>query len=189
MRLKERLQYMTIRHRGRKLKLEAFEFPASMQGCKRMMITLPQGIQTNSLLLRMIGELPVIFPASDLMIVVPSGSTEVARKTGIHAMVPELYANNLIGLPKLEFLTRVREFKASVLIDFETHRNVFNAIVSIHSGARLRIGLAEVWGLPVHNFLMRSGYQTDELKIYRSMVDLLTSIQLQKVNSDLRDIN
>jgi hypothetical protein len=189
MKLKERLQHLTIKRECRRLKLETFAFPASMQGSKRIMITLPQGIQTNSLLLRMITELPVIFPSSDLMIAVPTGATEIARKTGIHAMSPDLYANTYLGLPKKEFLHRVREFRASVLIDFETRKNVFNALVSLHSGASLRIGLADVWGIPVHNFLVRSGYQTDELKVYRSVVDLLTSIQLRSVSSERGDTN
>ena len=33
--------------------------------------------------------------------------------------------------------------------------------------------------MPIHNFLVKSDFQTDELKTYRHMIDLLTSIQLQ----------
>jgi hypothetical protein len=189
MKMKEKFQYLAIQFKSRSLKLETFEFPGSMQGSKRIMITLPYGIQTNSMLLRMISELPVIFPSSDLLIVVPAGCTEVSRKTGIHAMSPDLYSTNFIGLPKKSFFAKVTEFKASVLLDFETHKNVFNAMVSLYSGASLRVGLEGVWGLPIHNFQVKSNFSTDELKIYRSMVDILTSIQLTSVMPDLRESN
>jgi len=185
MKMKERMQNWAIRHRSRRIQQETFEFPASIQGSKRMLITLPRGIQTNSLLLRMIAELPVIFPSSDLLIVVPVGCSEITRKTGIHAISPELNLTNLIGLPKKDFFTKVADFKASVLIDFETRKNVFNAMVALHTGADLRIGLANVWGMPIHNFLVKSVFQTDELKTYRHMVDLLTSIQLQSAASKM----
>lgn len=181
MKMKERLQHWAIRHGSRHLRQETFEFPASIQGSKRMLITLPHGIQTNSLLLRMVAELPVIFPASDLLVVVPVGCSEITRKTGIHAISPELNVTNWMGMPKKDFFLKVSEFRASVLIDFETHKNVFNAMVALHSDAGLRIGMAGVWGMPIHNFLVKSDFQTDELKTYRHMIDLLTSIQLQSV--------
>ena len=129
MKMKERMQHWAIKHGSRKLQQSMFEFPASIQGSKRMLITLPHGIQTNSLLLRMVSELPVVFPSSDLMVIVPSGCTEITRKTGIHAMSPDLYVTNMIGLPKKDFFLKVADFKASVLIDFETHKNIFNAMV------------------------------------------------------------
>ncbi len=179
MKLRERMQHWVIRRRSRGLQQGLFEFPSSIQGSKRMLITLPHGIQTNSLLLRMISELPTVFPSSDLLVVVPSGCTEVTRKTGIHAISPDIHVTNMIGLPKSEFFSKVSDFKATVLMDFETRRNVFNAMVAMHSGAGLRIGLADVWGMPIHNFLVKSDYHTDELKTYRHMIDLLTSIQLQ----------
>lgn len=185
MKMRERMQHWAIRYRSRRVQQETFEFPASIQGSKRILITLPHGIQTNSLLLRMIAELPVIFPSSDLLIAVPVGCSEITRKTGIHAISPELNLTNLIGLPKKEFFAKVAEYKASVLIDFETHKNVFNAMVALHTGASLRIGLANVWGMPIHNFLVKSDFQTDELKTYRHMVDLLTSIQLQSAASKM----
>jgi hypothetical protein len=185
MKMKERMQHWAIRYRSRQVRHETFEFPASIQGSKRMLITLPHGIQTNSLLLRMIAELPVIFPSSDLLIVVPVGCSEITRKTGIHAVAPELNLTNMIGLPKKDFFAKVADFKASVLIDFETRKNVFNAMVALHTGASLRIGLANVWGMPIYNFLVKSDFQTDELKTYRHMVDLLTSIQLQSAASKM----
>jgi hypothetical protein len=185
MKMKERLQYWAIRRHSRQIHLAAFEFPASIQGSKRMLITLPHGIQTNSLLLRMISELPVIFPSSDLLIVVTAGASEVTRKTGIHAIAPDLYVTNMIGLPKKDFFEKVTDFKSSVLMDFETRKNIFNAMVALHSGAALRIGLAGVWGMPIHNFLVKSEFHTDELKTYRHMVDLLTSVQLQSAASKM----
>lgn len=185
MKMKERLQQWTIRYGSRQIRQEAFDFPSSIQGSKRMLITLPHGIQTNSQLLRMVAELPVIFPSCDLLVVVPVGCSEITRKAGIHALSPELNVTNWIGLPKKGFFAQVTEFKASVLIDFETHKNVFNAMVALHSGAGLRIGLADVWGMPLYNFLVKSDFQTDELKTYRHMVDLLTSIQLQSVASKM----
>jgi hypothetical protein len=185
MKIKDRLQQWTIHYQSRRVQQVTFDFPASIQGSKRMLITLPHGIQTNSLLLRMVAELPVIFPSSDLLVIVPVGSSEITRKTGIHSISPELNLTNWIGLPKKEFFAKVSDFKASVLIDFETRKNVFNAMVALHSNAGLRIGLADVWGMPIHNFLMKSDFQTDELKTYRHMVDLLTSIQLQSAASKM----
>ncbi len=187
MKLKEKAQYQMIALKSRSLSMDEFEFPGSMQGSKRMLITLPFGIQTNSVLLRMVSELPVIFPSSDLMIAVPKGDTEVARRSGIHTVAPDLYATNWMGLPKKGFFKKVEEFDASVFIDFETHKNVFNALVAIHSKAGLRIGLAGVWGAPLHNFEIRSNYQHDELKMYRSMMDVLTSVQLQSVMPDITE--
>jgi hypothetical protein len=185
MKMKERLQRWTINYGSRKMRQETFDFPASIQGSKRMLLTLPHGIQTNSQLLRMIAELPVIFPSSDLLVVVPVGCSEITRKTGLHAISPELNLTNWIGLPKQEFFAKVSDYKATVLIDFETRKNVFNAMVALHSGAGLRIGLANVWGMPLHNFLVKSEFQTDELKTYRHIVDLLTSIQLPSAASKM----
>jgi hypothetical protein len=175
--LKDRLQNLLIKYKSAKLKLEPYEFPKQIRGNNRIIITLPEGIQTNSILLRMVGELPQLFPQSDLLIVVPLGCTEVSRKTGIHAMSPDLYSANMIGLPKRHFFAKVNKFKATIVIDFETHRNVFNALVALHSGARLRIGVAGVWGPPIHNFEIRSNFLTDELKVYRSLVDIIAGIQ------------
>ncbi|MGB5106244.1 MAG: hypothetical protein WBP42_05965 [Candidatus Zixiibacteriota bacterium] len=189
MKLREQMQQWYVRMKSRECRMVAYEFPGSIRGSKRIVVTLPSGIQTNSVLLRMIGELPVIFPSSDLMVVVPSGCTEVARKTGIHAISPDLYAANFIGLPKKDFFRKVADFDASVFIDFETHKNIFNALVAIASGAGLRIGLAGVWGAPIHNFEIRSSFQHDELKVYRSMVDLLSSIQISSVMPDFRESN
>jgi hypothetical protein len=189
LKLREQVQQWYVRVRSRQCRMIAYEFPGSIKGSKRIAITLPSGIQTNSVLLRMIGELPVIFPSSDLMVVVPSGCSEVARKTGMHAISPDLYAANLLGLPKQDFFKKVADFDSSVFIDFETHRNIFNALVAINSGAGLRIGLAGVWGAPIHNFEIRSSFQHDELKVYRSMVDLLSSIQLTSVMPDFRESN
>lgn len=181
MKWKEKLQHLLVAAKSKRLPMQTFEFPASLQGSRRMLITLPFGIQTNSTLLRMISELTVIFPSSDMAIVVPANCSEIARKTGIHAFSPDLYAANLIGLPRKTFFRKVTEYDASVFIDFETRRNIFNALVAIYSRAGLRIGLAGVWGAPLHNFEIRSGYQHDELKVYRSMIDLLTSFQLHSM--------
>jgi hypothetical protein len=189
LKLREQMQQWYVRVKSRQCRMVAYEFPGSIRGSKRMVVTLPSGIQTNSVLLRMIGELNVIFPSSDLMVVVPSGCTEVARKTGLHSISPDLYAANFIGLPKQEFFKKVQDFDASVFIDFETHRNIFNALVAINSGAGLRIGLAGVWGAPIHNFEIRSSFQHDELKVYRSMIDMLSSIQLTSVMPDFRETN
>jgi hypothetical protein len=177
MTLKRRLQQLLVRYKAGKLKLEPYEFPRQMQKQNRILITLPEGIETNSVLLRMVSELPALFPGSLLQIVVPLGCTEVARKTGIQTVSPDLYATNLVGLPKRNFFAKIRQFKATISIDFETHRNIFNALVAIWSGARLRIGIAGVWSLPIHNFEVRSRFVTDELKVYRSLVDTIAGIQ------------
>ncbi|MCK4858024.1 MAG: hypothetical protein KAT58_08655 [candidate division Zixibacteria bacterium] len=177
MKLKEKLQYSLIRYKCARLKEAPFDFPKQMQEENRIIITLPEGIETNSILLRMVSELPTLFPTSDLLIVVPIGCTEVARKTGIHAMSPDLYSTNILGLPRRSFFAKVKGFGATMLIDFETHKNVFNTMVNLWSGAILRIGIAGVWGMPIHNFQVRSSYITDELKVYRSLVDVITQIQ------------
>ena len=188
MKFREKLQNYYVQWRSRQLRMVAYEFPSSIKGSKRIVVTLPFGIQTNSVLLRMVGELPVIFPSSDIMIAVPSACTEIARKTGVHTISPDLYAANWLGLPKSDFFKKVADFDASVFIDFETRRNVFNALVAVASNAALRVGLVGVWGPPIHNFEIRSSFQHDELKVYRSMVDLLSSIQLTSVMPDLREL-
>ncbi len=188
MKWREKLQNGYVAMKSRQLKMETFEFPSSLRGSQRIIITLPFGIQTNSVLLRMVGELSSVFPSCDLMIVVPSGCSEIARKTGIHTISPDLYAANLIGLPKKPFFQKIIDFNASILVEFETRRNVFNALVAVYSQAPLRIGLAEVWGPPIHNFEIRSAFQHDELKVYRSMIDLLGSIQITAVMPDIREI-
>ncbi len=186
MKLREKLQHLYVGLKGRQLRMTAYEFPSSIRGSKRIVVTLPFGIQTNSVLLRMISELTIIFPSSDMMIAVPNGCTEIARKTGIHTISPDLYAANFIGLPKNDFFKKIEEFDASVFIDFETKRNVFNALVAIHSSAMLRVGLVGVWGPPIHNFEIRSSFQHDELKVYRSMIDMLSSIQISSVLPDIQ---
>ncbi len=187
MKFREKLQYYYVQLKARQLRMTAYEFPSSIRGSKRIVVTLPFGIQTNSILLRMVSELAVIFPSSDLMIAVPSGCTEIARKTGIHTISPDLYAANMIGLPKNDFFKKITDFDASVFIDFETKKNVFNALVAVTSNAALRIGLVGVWGPPIHNFEIRSSFQHDELKVYRSMIDMLGSIQLTSVMPDIRE--
>lgn len=187
MKFRDNLQQWYIQYKARQCRMTAFEFPGSIRGSKRILVTLPSGIQTNSVLLRMIAEMPVIFPSSDLMIVVPNGCSEVARKTGMHAISPDLYAANMIGLPKPAFFKKVVDFDGSVLIDFETRRNIFNALVAVNSGAGLRIGLSGVWGAPIHNFEIRSTFQHDELKVYRSMIDVLSSIQLTSIMPNLHE--
>lgn len=177
MNVKERLQDLLIRYKAARIKLDPFEFPKQMQRHNRIIITLPEGIETNSVLLRMVSELPALFPESDLLIVVPVACTEVARKTNIHAMSPDLYSNNIIGLPKRNFFAKVKQFKPTMLIDFETHKNKFNAMVAIYSGAHLRIGIAGGWGRPIYNFEIRSNFVADELKVYRSLVDMIAGIQ------------
>jgi hypothetical protein len=181
MSIKQELQSWVITHRARRLKLERFDFPASLQGANKVVVTLPEGIHTNSLLLRMVGELPVVFPSSELLIVVPVGCTEVSRKTGIHAMSPDLYSNNWIGLPKRSFLVKVKNYAATIAIDFETRKNIFNAMVMLASGAAIRVGLSGVWDMPIHNVQIKAEYATDELKIYRSFVDIISQIQLESV--------
>ncbi len=174
--MRQQLQSMLVNFKLGRLKSEQFEFPAQLHRKNRIIVTLPEGIQTNSVLLRMISELPGIFRESELLVVVPLACTEVSRKTGIHAMSPDLYATNAIGLPKRNFFAKVKTYNASMVIDFETHRNIFNALVAVSSGAQLRIGVEGVWGMPLHNCMVKSQFVADELKIYRSLVDVLTEI-------------
>lgn len=185
MNLREQLQNMLINFKLNRIKQDLFEFPTQLKRKNRIIITLPEGIQTNSMLLRMISELPSVFPESELLVVVPLAETEVARKTGIHAMSPDLYATNALGLPKRNFFAKVKNFGATVVIDFETHRNIFNALVALWSGAPLRIGVDGVWGMPLHNCTVKSQFVTDELKVYRSLVDVLTAIQKPATLGDL----
>jgi hypothetical protein len=175
---------MAIKMRTARLKNEPFEVPLQLRRKNRIILTLPEGIQTNSVLLRMIAELPDVFSGSELLVVVPLACTEVSRKTGIHAMSPDLYSANMIGLPKRHFFNKVRAYNATIAIDFETRQNVFNVMVALWSGAPLRIGIAGVWGPPIHNFEVKSQFVADELKVYRSLVDVLASIQ-QKPSSSL----
>lgn len=176
MKLKDRLQHLLISLKSSRLKNEGFDFPGSLCGENKVIITLPEGIVTNSVLLRMVSELSGIFNKNDMLVVVPVECTEVSRKTGIHSMSPDLYSANLIGLPKRNFFAKVSNFKATVLVDFEVHQNTFNAMVAIASGAKVRIGIDGAWGMPIHNFLVRSSFTTDELKVYRSLVDIISQI-------------
>jgi len=184
MSLRHQLQNMLVNFKMSRLKQPEILFPTHLKKKNRIIITLPEGIQTNSVLLRMIAELPEIFHDSELLVVVPLGCTEVSRKTGIHAMSPDLYATNALGLPKRNFFAKVKNYKATMAIDFETHRNIFNALVAMWSGAPLRIGLDGVWGAPLHNCTVKSQFATDELKVYRSLVDVLAEIQKPPTDSD-----
>ena len=87
---------------------------------------------------------------------------------------PQSYDLDRFSLPKRKFIDRITEGGVAVAIDMDTSPNLFNALVCLKGGAKIRTTFDKGVGLPYYNFILGIPSVDVAPKVsYRAMADIL----------------
>jgi hypothetical protein len=86
----------------------------------------------------------------------------------------EPYDYDTFSLPKKPFIDKISYGGVSIVIDLDLKPNMFNAVLSLRSGGKVRTTFDKGVGLPYYNMIVDQGSsESNPRAIYRIMADVI----------------
>jgi hypothetical protein len=159
---------------------EPINFSHVSESLKACLICMPSRLDLIRPASEILPDIARTFRNRDIRILLTSNvdpqSHEVIKKFVV--MKPVAYDLDRFSMPKREFIERLAGGGLSISIDLDTQPNFFNAVVSLQSGAAVRITFDKGVGLPYYNLIVGIPAVEAAPRIScRAMADILSNFR------------
>ncbi len=184
MGLKSIVRNMKLRWRSKKTAQPVFSLTASLQSPRRIVVLLPSDPAEREHAAHLLKELYELYTDSTFCLV---GNIELEQDSSAlrgsnKRLVPGVSELTWSGLPRREFVEKVKTCQGDMLIDLATGKNCFNAYIAASTGVPVRIGNFGSWGPPIYNLEIKTNYLQSDQLILKSIMDVLKSFKAGIIN-------
>jgi hypothetical protein len=175
---------MKLRWRSKKTAQSVFSLTTSLRSPRRIIVLLPSDTGERAHAAHLLKELYELYTDSTFCLV---GNTEFEQDSPLltensERLVPGVSELTWSGLPRGEFVEKVKTRQGDMLIDLATGKNCFNAYIAASTEVPVRIGNFGSWGPPIYNLEIKTNYLQSEQLILKSIMDVLKSFKAGIIN-------
>lgn len=163
-----------------RFKPEPVNFSHVSESLKACLVCMPSRLDLIRPASEILPDIARTFPNRDIRILLTSNvdpqSHNIIKKFVV--MKPVAYDLDRFSMPRKEFIERLSGGGLSIAIDLDPHPNFFNAVVSLQSGAAVRITFDKGVGLPYYNLIVGIPAVEAAPRIScRAMADILSNFR------------
>lgn len=161
-------------------KAETVNFSHVSDNLKACLVCMPSRLDLIRPASEILPDIARTFLNRDIRILLTSNvdpqSHEIIKKFVV--LKPLAYDLDKFSMPRRDFIDRVAGGGLSICIDLDTSPNFFNAVVSLQSGAAVRITFDKGVGLPYYNLIVGipAGEAAPRISC-RAMADILSNFR------------
>ncbi len=158
-------------------------FATALNQARSMLVLLPHQVDSFSSVFNHLSPLETVFTDLKTFFLLPFSTQGFISTLKAYEVIP-LKKNDLgwSGLPKRNFVNRLRNYGFDITLDMDLSKNFFNAYLGLLSNARVRIGIKGKWDSPFYNLELALPSHLVYLdQQYDSMIRILKNLRMGKI--------
>ncbi|HEQ99778.1 MAG TPA: hypothetical protein ENO22_10610 [candidate division Zixibacteria bacterium] len=180
MGLKKIANNIKLRLKVRKIGRSSYALGEMFDAIGHILILLPPLKLVKKDMKGLLDDLGRLFPrAAYTLVSHPGASAEysVLELSSGNKLSPNETDLSWSGLPRRQFIEKIKNLEADLLIDLSAGKSQYNAYITACSGVPVRIGTYGSWGNPIYNIEIKSNYIQNEQLILKSIIEVLKNFR------------
>lgn len=163
-------------------KQKSLSFATTFSQAQSMLVLLPHQEDNFSSVFNHLPPLETIFSDLKITFLLPFSTRGFVSDLRTYEVIVLIKENlGWSGLPKRDFIHRLRDYRFDVTLDMDLSKNFFNPYLGLLSNAKVRIGVKGGWGPPYYNLELIIPSQLLYLdEQYDSLIRTLKNLRMGK---------
>ncbi|RKX25611.1 MAG: hypothetical protein DRP47_09530 [Candidatus Zixiibacteriota bacterium] len=158
-----------------KMQMVTFDFPASLQKPKSVLVCLPGELRELTLVKQFLPRITEVFKPAPITLLAMPGLmiTDIFPRKGFSILTPTTDQITWSGVAKKSYLQMLAKEKFDLILDLNFNPSWFTSSILLNFPQAVRVGRGNHLGKPYYNLEIKTKYLRDERNIYRSLLETL----------------